>query len=188
MIKKITLISLTICLAAATTSWLAYYAYWSPVLTISPTTNHPDAYMENVVALILDKQGKPSMKIVAPKMTHYTEQDTTQLVSPIFTIYRKSPNPWYIESRYAKAINGMERLHFREQVIIHHAADLANPATLIKTNTLLVKPNAQTAETSDKITMEQPSLTVNAIGLIADLNTGNIKLLSNAQGIYVPQS
>jgi LPS export ABC transporter protein LptC len=170
------------------TSWLTYYTYGKPAFSIASTNNQPDAYMENVVALILDKQGKPSMKIVAPKMTHYNERDTTHLTTPTFTIYRKSPNPWYIQSKYAKALNGTEQVHFSDHVVIHHAADITNPSTLIRTDTLLVKPKAQTAETSDKITMEQPHLTVNAVGLFADLNSGDIKLISNAQGTYVPQS
>src|SRR4029078_8809215 len=151
MIKKITFISLTIFFAAAMTSWLSYITYSTPTTTTTKITNQPDAFMTQVVATILDKQGKPSMKIAAPKMTHYNEQDTTHLISPTFTIYRKSPNPWYIQSKFARAIDGMAQLHFSDHVIIHHAADIENPATIIKTETLLVKPDAQTAETKDKI-------------------------------------
>ncbi|MBV9576025.1 MAG: LPS export ABC transporter periplasmic protein LptC, partial [Gammaproteobacteria bacterium] len=71
-------------------------------------------------------------------------------------------------------------------VTIHHAADVNNPATLIKTSTLTVYPNKKLAQTNAFITMIQPSLLVKAIGMQADMNTGDIKLLTQARGEYVP--
>jgi len=145
-----------------------------------------DAFMEDVVAVVMDKQGKPKMGIVTPKMVHYAEQDTTRLIEPKLTIYRKSPQPWVITSRFAKATQGIEVLNFWENVVIHHPADGSNPATLIKTATLNVFPNQQTAETEDSITFIQPHLTINAVGMKADMNVGNIKLLSQSRGLYAP--
>ncbi|MCW5582746.1 MAG: LPS export ABC transporter periplasmic protein LptC, partial [Gammaproteobacteria bacterium] len=63
-----------------------------------------------------------------------------------------------------------------------------SPATLIKTPTLSVQPNKQIAETNDLITLIQPNLVVKSTGMYADMNTGNIKLLSQARGEYVPNS
>lgn len=171
------------------------FAAWTTLLTFRPegvatasVTNLPDGYMEEVNALILDKQGKPSMKIVTPKMLHYAADDTTQLASPQLTLYRKSPQPWYVTSKYAKATQGIENVNFWDDVVIHHSADQDNPATVIKTATLTVHPNKQIADTNDFITMVQPNIIVKAIGMHADLNTGDIKLLSQARGEYEPNS
>jgi len=76
--------------------------------------------------------------------------------------------------------------HFWQNVIIHHAADGNNPSTLIKTTTLSVYPNQQIAKTEDYIVLIQPSIIVKAIGMNANLNTGDIKLLSQARSEYVP--
>lgn len=152
------------------------------------TTMLPDAFMEDVTATFMDEQGRPSMKIITPKLTHYTENDTTHLIQPQLTLYRKSPTPWYITSRYAKATHGIDNVNFWEEVTIHHVADENNPATLIKTPTLTVHPNEQTAETTDLITLVQPNITVNATGMYADLKSGNIKLLSQSKGEYAPNS
>lgn len=142
--------------------------------------------MEVVTATFMDKQGKPSIKIETPKMVHYIENDASHLTDPQLTIYRKSPQPWFITSKFAKARGGIELLDFWEDVTIHHAADLANPATVIKTPKLTVHPNAQTAETSELITLIQPNITVKATGMFADMNVGSIKLLSEARGEYAP--
>ena len=175
-----------IILAIGFAAWTTLLSYRPDVTSGTPVVNLPDGFMENVVALIMDKQGKPSMKIITPKMIHYAKNDTTHLTTPQLTLYRKSPQPWYITSNYAKATQGIENVNFWENVLIHHSADQENPATLIKTSTLTVHPNQQIADTSDTITMVQPNITVTAIGMHADLNTGDIKLLSNSRGEYVP--
>jgi lipopolysaccharide export system protein LptC len=155
----------------------------APVYTASAA---PDAYMEDVVALVLDKQGKPKMKIISPKMVYYAKDDKTLLTTPQLTLYRKSPQPWYITSKFAEATEGTEHVFFKEQVVIQHAADINNPATVIKTTTLLVHPEMQLAETNDPITLIQPNLVVKGTGMHADINKGDIKLLSEARGEYVP--
>jgi len=146
----------------------------------------PDAFMEDVTSTVMDKQGKVKMKIISPKMTHYAESDTTQLLNPQLILHRKSPTPWYINSRYGEATHGTDNVKFWDDVVIRHAADQTNPPTLIKTSSLLIHPDAQTAETIDPITLTQPSLTVKATGMYADMASGNIKLLSKARGEYAP--
>lgn len=150
--------------------------------------NSPDALMEHVTALILDKQGKPKLKVITPKLVHFPENDTTHFTSPELTLYRRSPKPWFITSLHAIATQGIEHIDFWDNVVVHHAADENNPATIIKTTMLTVYPNKNLAQTQNHITMTQPSLTVSAVGMNANLKTGDIKLLSQARGIYVPTS
>lgn len=152
------------------------------------TTDLPDGIMEDVSATILNKQGKISMKIVTPKMTHFAAGDITHLESPELTIYRKSPKPWFITSKHAKAQDGIENVFFWESVNIHHPADLNSPATLIKTASLHVRPNEQIAKTDNPITLIQPNIIIKAIGMQANMNSGDIKLLSQSRGQYVPSS
>src|SRR3990167_2653924 len=140
----------------------------------------PDAYMENVTAIIVDKVGKISMKIVTPKMLHYAQNDKTDFIDPQLTLYHKSPNPWFVESRTAQALHGINNVVFKGDVTIHHPADYNNPATVIKTTTLTVHPNERTAETTEAITMIQPNSVIKAVGMHADMDSGNIRLLSQA--------
>ena len=188
MTYKNTIISLGLIFIAGLAAWTTFLTYGpKPSATTKPTLL-PDAFMEEVTAVVMDKQGKPKMKIVTPKMVHYAENDTTHLISPQLTIYRKSPKPWYVTSKYAKALQGADIVDFWEDVIIHHSADKDNPATVIKTRTLRVYPEKQTAETKEAITMVQPNTTIKAVGMHADMNAGTIVLLSQARGEYVPDS
>lgn len=146
----------------------------------------PDTIIDDVTALIMDKQGKPSMKIIAPKLQHYTDNNAAHLQNPYVTIYRKSTQPWYVSAKRGLTTQGLDHIKFWDDVTIQHAADTNAPTTLIKTATLTVHPDSQTAETADPITLIQPNITVNATGMHADINTGDVKLLSAARGVYAP--
>ena len=185
---KYSLFSILIMMVVGVTTSITFFSWRPQNVSTTRSSLRADAIMEDVSAVIMDKFGKPKMKIVSPRMLHFAENDTTQLLDPELTLYRKSPTPWFIKSRYAKATQGIENVNFWENVTIHHAADENNPSTLIKTPTLTVLPNKQTASTTDFITMEQPNLIVKATGMHADMNTGDIRLLSDARGEYVPNS
>lgn len=185
---KNTILSLSLITTVGFAAWFTFTSYRPQTSAGAQAASLPDAFMEDVVALIMDKQGKPKMKIVTPKMVHYAENDMTKLVTPQLTLYRKSPQPWYITSERAKAIQGVEKVDFWDNVVVHHSGDERSPATVIKTIALTVYPNKQTAETNEFITMLQPNTIVKAVGMHADMNTGDIRLLSQARGEYVPSS
>lgn len=179
----------TMFIAAMTlAAWATLRAFWPQQVAITPINMLPDAYMEEVTAVFMDKFGKPKMKIITPKLVHYLTDDTTQLTSPQLTLYRKSPQPWYISSRYAKATHGIDNVDFREDVTIHHPADENMPATVIKAPTLVVHPTNETAETNEPIELIQPNIIIKSTGMRANMNLGTIKLLSQAKGVYVPDA
>lgn len=153
----------------------------------TPQSQHePDAFMENVSTTIMNSNGKISLKIDSPKMVHFRYQDSTEIEAPHITIYRDSPEPWHVQSDFAKAIHGIQQIDFWSQVVIYHKNDTANPTTTIHTESLSVFPNQQIAKTNDAITFLQPTTTIHAIGMIANMNNGTIKLLSQTRGEYAP--
>lgn len=170
-------------------------AIWSTYLLYNPEkkakriiNNLPDAFLEEVSALIMDKEGKPHLKINSPKMTHYQENNTTHLITPEITLYRDSQVPWFITARFAKAQNGADLIDFWEDVVIHHPPDESSSDTWIKTASLTVYTNTQSAETDKLIILTQPNITVQAQGMHAEMKTGKIKLLERARAEYMPDA
>lgn len=180
--------SILLILAIALSSWSIIISRSSQVTETHDNPKEPDSYMENIQATILNKEGKPSLKVIAPKMIHYPENDSTEMTTPHVTIYRHSPKPWYIDSDFAKTKGGINEIQFWQNVNIHHPADTENPNTSMTTDTLTIFPNQQLASTDQAITFIQPDTTIHAIGMLANLNDGTIKLLSQAKGEYVPAS
>ena len=167
----------------------AYIVYNRKSNAVLSEVGKPDAYMEDVVATMIDKQGKPTVKIVSPKMTHYLENDTTEIIKPLLTLYRTShqkspPKPWHLSANHAKALQGINRIFLWENVIIHHPGDEQDEKTTLKTLTLDVYPEKQTATTEDPVVIIQPNSKVEALGMNADLASGAVKLLSQTRGEY----
>jgi lipopolysaccharide export system protein LptC len=144
--------------------------------------------MEEVTAIIMNKDGHPSLRVESPKLEHYAENDRTNIIKPHITIYRDSPEPWTIHADYAKTTHGTEQIYFWGHVVIYHENDIKNPTTSIKTDTLTVFPEEQIAQTGDQIVITQPDTFIEAVGMLANLNEGTVKLLSQTRGEYVPHS
>lgn len=182
---KNSVISLLLILAISLSSWSIYISKKLRLLTTVDSTQ-PDTFMENIVATIINDEGKRSLIIESPKMIHYPDNDTTDIQTPHITVFRDSPEPWHINSDYAKATQGINKIFFWSNVIIHHAKDIATTTTTLKTATLTVFPHQQIAKTEDAVTLVQPETTIHAVGMMANLEEGIVKLISQARGEYVP--
>jgi len=180
------MLGLLLILVLGLSSWSMLMTQQSHSTLFADANHRPDAFMEDVVAIIINKQGNPSLKIEAPKMVHYADNDTTDIITPHVMLYRQSPEPWHINSHYAKATEGLTQVFFWDNVIIHHLSDIANPTTEMTTATLTVFPEQQIAKTNDRITLIQPNTIVHGMGMLTNLNDGTIQLLSEARGEYVP--
>jgi lipopolysaccharide export system protein LptC len=188
MTLRNSLLSFLLIIAMGLSAWSILVSKTTKPAKITADTNVPDAFMEDVTTIIMNKQGTPSLKIETPKMTHYTNNDTTYIEQPKVTIYRRSPNPWFINSDNATAMQGVSQILFSNNVVIHHSGDKENPTTTMQTNTLTVFPDKQTAQTDQAVTINQPDTIVHAVGMLANMNDGTVKLLSQAKGEYAPTS
>ena len=182
------IISLLLLIAAGLSAWSILISKQTTLLVIKNPTEHPDAIMENVIATIINKEGKPSLKIETPKMIHYAKNDTTDITTPHVTVYRQSPKPWTIDSQYAQATHGIVQINFWNHVVIHHPDDKLNPTTTMQMASLTVFPDKQIAQTDQAVVLTQPDTTIHAIGMLANLDNGTIKLISQTRTEYVPHS
>jgi len=180
------MISLLTLAAGCLTVWSLLLSKNGEQINIKENPDLPDAYMENVIATFMNKDGAPCLKITTPKMIHYTLNDVTTIDKPNIDIYRQTPNPWNVSSDFAKTFGGTEQILFWSNVVIKHELDKNNPTTTMKTSALMVYPDKRTAHTDQPVTIIQPDITVHAVGMQADMNDGTIKLLSQTQGEYVP--
>jgi lipopolysaccharide export system protein LptC len=181
-------ISLLLTIALALSAWSILLLHTANSKTTSTDPKEADSYMQDVVATIFNPQGNPSLIMTSAQMTHFPENDTTQITAPYVTVYRQSPKPWYINSNHAQATHGISEILFSDNVNIRHPADIENPTTTMTTATLTIFPSQQVASTDQAIVFMQPDTVIHAVGMLANLDNGTIKLLSQTKGEYVPIS
>ncbi len=58
----------------------------------------PDYYIENLTGITMDEEGKPIRQLTAELMTHYPDDDTTELILPRITAYDGDRPPWRVRS------------------------------------------------------------------------------------------
>jgi lipopolysaccharide export system protein LptC len=185
--KKYVLLSFITIVAILLSTWTVLLTQKKPDKALASSTPLPDGFMEDVTAVIMNKYGKPRMKVLTSKLLHFPEDDTTHLSFPKITIYRQSPQPWYVRANYATAKQGIDHIDFFENVTLHHPADQHNPATMITTPTLSVHTQEEKIETQAFITLTQANTVINAKGMQVEMRSGDVKLLSEARGEYVPK-
>jgi lipopolysaccharide export system protein LptC len=184
---KSTIITLLFILAVGLSIGSVFFAGSKNQLTASVTDKDQiDTLVEDVVTTVFDKNGKVSLKIVTPKMIHYTKSDLTLITTPKITIFREPDNIWHVDAESAEAFNGLDKIIFRRNVVVSHKSDAGHPVTMLYTSLLTVHPEDQTAETNQAVSILQPGAKANAIGMFANLQDGTVKLLSDAREEYVP--
>src|SRR3990167_10940175 len=108
------IIGVLLLLAMGFSAWSLLIDAHSPTAATTSSTTL-DAFMEGVEAFVMDQQGKPSLKLVTPKMVHYIDNDTTDIFLPQLTLYRPAHQPWIITSQYAKATQGINQIFRSEE-------------------------------------------------------------------------
>lgn len=185
---KQTTMSILLVLAIGLTTWSFNLATHEQTKVAVHKPHQPDSRMEKVIATVINKEGKMTLKLFTPCMIHYADDDTTDITTPEVALYRQNPEPWHINAEFAKTAQGIAEIQLLRNVVIHHLADKQDPDTAMKTTELTVFPNKKLIATHAPVTIVQPDAIIHAIGLLADLNDGTVKLLSQARGEYVPNS
>lgn len=189
MLKNISTLSLFI-LAIILSAWSIFMTNRSHShFSLNNAVDQPDAFMEEVTSVIFNNRGKLALTLSSPKMFHYADNDSMTIVKPHVTFFRTaSEEKWTINSDSAKTSQGITQILFSGNVVIHHPQDKNDSATTMQTATLTIFPDKNRAETDQAVTITQPDTLIHAVGMLANLNTGTIKLLSQARGEYVPNS
>jgi LPS export ABC transporter protein LptC len=156
----------------------------TPITKDNPHT--PDSYMVNVSYLRTNEQGTRDILVFSPFVTHYQTQDSSILKAPIIKLF-KNEQQWIATSDEAKSYNGSLRFELLKNVKVCQLASKDKAQTTLLTESLTAYPKQNLVTTQDRVTIQQPGLTITGIGLKGDLKNGNIQLLSQTKGHYDPQ-
>lgn len=144
----------------------------------------PDAVITNMHVTSFNEAGQRVYIITTPQLEHYSQGNRSYLSNPRLTLLKAPEEPWQIRSDYARTENGTEVITLWDNVVLHQAGGLENVESTITTTELTYYPKEQIASTDQPITLQQPGVTINAIGMLAYIEEEIVELLSDAQGQY----
>lgn len=162
--------------------------YHTSVLTHAEETRNPDSFMTNTHYREMDANGHIHVEIIAPKIVHYAYKNSSDFVAPNMTIYKDTKISWKVTSKTGHSTNGLERIDLYDDVVIDHLlkGDKVPPMAL-NSSAFTIYPNRDYGETNQAVTIVKAGNTIKGIGLQANLDTGNIKLLSQVDATYDKQ-
>jgi len=149
-----------------------------------PERHDPDFIIEKIVAHRMDASGDVKHTLHAERMTHYPDDDTTDLVSPRFISNASGNAPMTITSRTAKVSSGGEYIDFFTDVRAVRAAYANRSELVLETSFLHVTPDEHTATTDRPVTITDAHTVAHAIGLELNSETRIAKFLSHFTATY----
>jgi hypothetical protein len=108
-------------------------------------------------------------------------------LKPHMIFYQEGQPPWTGDAEHGEAVNGDSKMTLWDDVYFHQPKGLHNSETSIQTQLLIIYPETRMITTPDFISAIQPDATGSGVGMKMDLNANTLDLLSDVQGMYLPQ-
>lgn len=140
--------------------------------------------MENFTATSLGKAGTPVHRLKAQRLTHYPNEEHSDLVLPELTFFKKDGQTWAASALKGVIMADGKEVILSDDVHIQRPGDILSEIN-IKTRRLRVVPDDDYAETAKPVVIQQNQNTVTATGMRAFFAKGEIELLSEVRGWYV---
>lgn len=136
-----------------------------------PQRHDPDYWVERFEVRRFDIDGQLQHTLVADKLVHYPDDDTSVVTAPHIS-YRRQP-PSEISARMAYVGRDGKEIDLVDEVkVIRHGAEDGSPATVLGTRTLKVFPDDERARTHDPVVITRGNSIMHGSGLELDNKSG----------------
>ncbi len=137
----------------------------------------PDYYADNFTVRRFAQTGGVQNMLVAKKMVHYPDDDTTVVTEPQMS-FLKGPRPTHLN-----ALQGLVGPDAGEIVLVGNvrgsrAATATDPEIVFTTSHLMVFPDDEVARTNAAVTITQGASIIKGVGMTSDNKTQVYQLLS----------
>lgn len=151
------------------------------------TKSAPDSFMENFTTQALDANGQLQYQLQAAHMAHYADDNHSDFRQPQFTAYRPDGQRWKVVAESGQALDGSQQIMLNGTVTLTRQANDSAPINLeIRTRDVKIRPADDYAETEQHTTIIRNEGTLETTGLQVHFREGQVQLLSQVRGIYVP--
>lgn len=157
------------------TFWLQSATEMESSFSDSLLRHDPDYFVENFTVRRLDETGSLQNMLVAKRMVHYPDDDTTELTEPQLS-FVKGSRPFKLTARQGLIGADAREIAFVGAVRGERAATATSPAVVIATSHLTVLPDDEIARTRAAVTITQGASVVRATGMEMDNKTQVLKL------------
>lgn len=166
-------------LLAAGSAWLLHKISPGRARAARELLHQPDYYMENFRTYTMEQDGTLKNRLQAEHMTHYPDDNTTELIRPMLEIPRDDNLPVNIVADKGWVTADNEVILLTGNVNLWQNDAAGNKNLEIITSDVRILVNQDYAETDKPSTFINKDTTVKGTGVKAYLKEGRVKLLHN---------
>lgn len=137
----------------------------------SPQRHDPDYWVERFEVRRFDPEGKLQHTVVAQKLLHYPDDDTTVVTAPHITYHQKQRSEIFARMAYVGR-DGKEVDLVDEVRVIRQGASSGAPRSVLETKSLTVFPDDEKGRTNDPVVITQGKSVIHGTGLEFDNRSG----------------
>ncbi|MGR8934762.1 MAG: LPS export ABC transporter periplasmic protein LptC [Gammaproteobacteria bacterium] len=170
---------------AVLSAWLVSLADFEERPPPAAIAHHADYFSYGYSKTEMDALGKPKSYLHAVKMTHYGDDNTTELEAPVMLFFNKDQPPWEIRSETAQLSADGKDLYMQGKAVVERAAAPGLRRVKVNSSNLRVKPEISYAETDAWAELISPPDITTGIGMKVTFSKPiHLQLLSNVKGRY----
>jgi lipopolysaccharide export system protein LptC len=170
------------------TYWLNQQVLPGPATPDSSKRHDPDAIVENFSATKLNEQGTPSFIMVAKKMLHYPDDDSTTLEEPRITMLSAGQPAIHAAAKSATISSKGDEVFLHDDVEVLRDASKKQDSLRLQTDYLRIVPDQELADSDRAVTIVDAHNIIHATGMELDNKTRTLKLLSQVRSDHVPDN
>lgn len=184
-----------------------------PAETETTASNEPDYRITNFHAIDLDENGRLRYELTAEQLTHYPQPERAELTAPQMVFYRNTStnhdkpagngatgslelppaavDPWQLTAVRGNIVEGGDRLDLEGDVRVSRVGTGGDtPGDMgmtLETARLTVFGKQEVATTDSPVFLNGDRAQLHGVGMQIDLKKGQMHLLSQVRGYYVPR-
>lgn len=171
-------------LLAAVTLWIDRRVQAPPTPRDGSTRHDPDFIIENFSAQRMNPTGSVRYAIEGSRMSHFPDDNSTQLETPRFVHFDPKTAPVHVRAREAFVSANGEVVDFFGDVNIVRDAYAGKPPMSLDTEFLHLLPDQDLATTDKPLTMIQGENRVTGVGMKFDNRARVLEILSRVKVTY----
>lgn len=173
---------LLLTLLAGGTFWLDRASQIDEVSRNGKNRHDPDFIVQDFTTRRFNPDGQLQHQLTAQIMTHYPDNDTTEVSAPSL-IYFGQTLPLHVDAERAWISKDGKEIRLIGDVRMKREADQQHAELLLKTTELRVFPDDETARTQTPVTLIEGLSTLQGNGLEASNRTQTFTLLGHVRGL-----
>jgi lipopolysaccharide export system protein LptC len=171
-------------LLAAMTFWLGKVADTQLPGNHGGFSHDPDYVVENFAALAFNEQGGVRYRLLAKKMVHYMDDDSSELLEPRFERENGDAARLSVSSKRGLVTAEGENVYFLGDVRVNREATPGRAAMELATEYVRLMPDDDILRTDKAITLRQGSTVIEAAGLFVDNQQRYVQLAGRVKAVY----